>query len=79
MEKWIKEKNHLTKEFSFNNFKEAINFVNKVALLAEENNHHPDILLYNYKNVRITLSTHSEGKVTDKDYNLADQIDNNQL
>ena len=72
---WIKEKDHLTKEFSFKNFKEAINFVNEVARLAEEENHHPDIMLYDYKNVRLTLSTHSEGKVTDKDYKLADRID----
>jgi 4a-hydroxytetrahydrobiopterin dehydratase len=76
MAKWIKEEDHLTKEFSFKNFKEAIDFVNKVAYLAEEHNHHPDILLYGYKNVRLTLSTHSEGKVTDKDYTLADLIDN---
>ena len=76
MVKWIKEKDQLTKEFSFKNFKDAINFVNQVAYLAEMHDHHPDILLYDYKNVRLTLSTHSEGKVTDKDYKLADEIDN---
>ncbi len=75
MENWISEKDRLTKEFSFENFSEAVNFVNKVAVLAEKHNHHPDILLHSYKNVRLTLSTHSEGKVTDKDYKLADQID----
>ena len=76
MKQWVKEKDQLSKEFSFKDFKEAVNFVNKVAQLAEQNNHHPDILLYGYKNVRLTLSTHTEGKVTDKDYKLADQIDN---
>lgn len=75
MVKWVKEKDQITKEFSFKDFNEAIYFVNQVAHLAELHNHHPDILLYGYKNVRITLSTHSEGKVTEKDYKLADQID----
>lgn len=75
MKQWIKEKDQLSKEFSFKDFKEAVNFVNQVAQLAEQNNHHPDILIYDYKNVRLTLSTHTEGKVTEKDYKLADQID----
>ncbi len=75
MVNWITENDHLIKEFFFKNFKEAISFINKVAELAEENNHHPDIQLYDYKNVRLTLSTHSEGKITDKDYTLAAQID----
>jgi 4a-hydroxytetrahydrobiopterin dehydratase len=75
MAKWIKENEQLTKEFSFKNFVEAVSFVNSVAGLAEKNNHHPDILIYSYKNVRLTLSTHSEGKVTEKDYHLAEQID----
>lgn len=75
MTKWIKERDQLIREFHFRDFMEAVIFVNQVAHLAEENNHHPDILLYGYKNVRLTLSTHDQGKVTEKDYNLADQID----
>lgn len=76
MANWIKNKDQLTKEFIFKNFKEAIKFVNSVAQLAEDHNHHPDILIYGYKNVRLTLSTHNEGKITEKDYKLAEDIDN---
>ena len=75
MANWIKKDNQIIKEFSFKNFKEAIDFVNRVATLAEEMNHHPDIIIHGYKNVRLTLTTHSEGKVTDKDYQLAERID----
>lgn len=74
---WNKEKNHLVKEFSFKNFTEVMRFVNKVADLAEHINHHPDIYIYNYKQVRLSLTTHHAGDtLTDKDYNLAEQIDN---
>jgi 4a-hydroxytetrahydrobiopterin dehydratase len=50
-------------------------FVNKVADLAEEANHHPDILIHGWNKVRLTLSTHSEGGVTEKDRALAERID----
>lgn len=72
---WEQAENKLEREFYFNNFKEALQFVNQVGSLAEQLNHHPDILLYAYKKVKITLTTHSEGKVTAKDYELAKQID----
>ncbi len=75
MPNWIQQEKQLIKEFSFKNFVEAINFVNQVGVLAEKNNHHPDIFIYNYKNVRLSLRTHSEDKVTDKDYKLAEEID----
>ena len=73
---WKKENNTLTKEFNFGNFLEAINFVNKIAKLAETIDHHPDILIHSYRKVKITLTTHSEGKITEKDYKLAEQINN---
>lgn len=76
MTKWIEKDEVLTREFSFNNFREAVSFVNKVANLAEAQDHHPDILIHDYKNVLLTLSTHSVGKITEKDYNLAGLIDN---
>jgi 4a-hydroxytetrahydrobiopterin dehydratase len=75
MANWIKVNKQLRKEFIFKNFVEALAFVNRVAYLAEEHNHHPDILLYKYKHVRLSLTTHSEGKVTEKDYKLAELID----
>lgn len=72
---WTEENNKINKDFEFDNFTQAINFVNKIAQLAEEANHHPDILIHDYKQVKISLSTHSENKVTDKDRELADKID----
>jgi 4a-hydroxytetrahydrobiopterin dehydratase len=75
MANWIRVNKTLRKEFTFKDFAEALAFVNTVAALAEEQNHHPDLLLYNYKHVRVTLSTHSEGKVTEVDYMMAELID----
>ena len=72
---WKEVSNSITKEFIFDDFAQALAFVNKVGVLAESANHHPDILIHDYKKVTITLTTHSEGKVTDKDTNLAEKID----
>jgi len=49
--------------------------VNRVAELAEAANHHPDIFLHGWNKVRLTLSTHSQGGLTDADFKLASQID----
>ena len=72
---WKIKKGNLTKEFEFSNFVEVINFVNKIAKIAEEINHHPDLLIHSYKKLKITLFTHSENKITEKDYALAKKID----
>lgn len=73
---WTIKDNKLVRDFEFKDFKEALDFVNKVGELAEKANHHPDIFLYDYKKVRLTLTTHSQGGVTDKDRDLAQSIDN---
>ena len=73
--KWKTESEKISNEFTFNNFKEALAFVNKVGEFAEEMDHHPDIFLHSYKKVQITLTSHKEGKVTDKDHELASKID----
>ncbi len=72
---WREEHNTLVKEFTFDTFKEAIDFINHVALIAEQMNHHPDI--HNiYNKVTLTLSTHDAGDtITDKDTALAAAID----
>lgn len=72
---WQENDSYLEKNFSFDTFVEAISFVNKVAEIAEQLNHHPEILLHNYNQVRIQTTTHGESKVTQKDYNLTKQID----
>jgi 4a-hydroxytetrahydrobiopterin dehydratase len=61
-------------EFTFSNFLEALSFTNKVGELAENANHHPDIEL-GWGYVKVWLTTHSDGGVTEKDHELATQID----
>jgi 4a-hydroxytetrahydrobiopterin dehydratase len=64
----------LQKRFSFRNFKASMAFVNKVAELADSVDHHPDMVI-NYNRVLLKLTTHSQGGITDKDFNLAQMID----
>lgn len=71
---WKEEANTISKEFTFPDFAQALAFVNKIGALAEQANHHPDIEL-GWGRVKITLTTHSAGKVTAKDHELAAAID----
>ena len=71
---WSLESDSITKEFSFQNFKESLNFLNHVGELTEKNNHHPDIMI-TYNRVRLSLTTHSEHGLTKKDFDLAKEID----
>lgn len=73
-EGWDTENGKLAKEFVFSDFKEAIDFTNDVAKIAEKMNHHPDILIHSFKKVKITLFTHSMGVITTSDYQLAEKI-----
>jgi 4a-hydroxytetrahydrobiopterin dehydratase len=72
---WHAERETIVRDFTFADFAAAIAFVNSVAEFAEAANHHPDILLHGWNKVRLTLSTHSEGGLTDADFRLAAQID----
>jgi 4a-hydroxytetrahydrobiopterin dehydratase len=74
-EGWTQDGEELKRDFKFEDFAAAMAFVNKVAEVAEEANHHPDILIHGWNKVRLTLSTHSEGRVTDADHALAARID----
>ena len=71
---WQEKDDTLAKEFKFIDFKSALDFVNKVGDLAEKADHHPGIEL-GWGRVKISLTTHSEGKISDKDRNLAAKID----
>ncbi|MEA3213755.1 MAG: 4a-hydroxytetrahydrobiopterin dehydratase [Chthoniobacter sp.] len=71
---WELEKKHIERTFEFDDFSQAIEFVNGVAEIAEEDDHHPDIDI-RYSKVRLALSTHSEGGLTDLDFELAEKID----
>ena len=72
---WEREGDEIAREWRFEDFSEAVAFVNRVAEVAEIANHHPDILIHGWNNVRLTLSTHSQGALTDADFQLASQID----
>ena len=70
---WENNGKEITRLYKFKDFVEAMAFVNKVAGLAEAADHHPDIDI-RYNKVRLTLSTHSAGGLTSKDFALARQI-----
>ena len=70
----VPDRDAIRREFKFADFSEAWGFMNRVALLAESQNHHPDWSNV-WNTVRITLSTHDAGGLTDKDVTLARAID----
>ena len=72
---WRHEDDALVRDFAFPDFRAAMWFANRVADVAEERNHHPDILIHGWNKVRLTLSTHDAGEVTTNDHALAAAID----
>jgi 4a-hydroxytetrahydrobiopterin dehydratase len=72
---WRREGNEIVRDLQFEDFAAAMAFVNRAADAAEEANHHPDILVHGWNRVRLTLTTHSEGGLTDADHAMADRID----
>jgi 4a-hydroxytetrahydrobiopterin dehydratase len=67
---WKVEAGELTRTFLFEDFRAAIRFVNRIAEVAEEAGHHPDIDI-RYNRVRLGLTTHDAGGLTAKDFDLA--------
>ena len=72
---WVQEEKQIANEFQFKDFVDALSFVNKVGAEAEKMNHHPDIFMHSWNKVKITISTHSEGGITEKDFELAKIIE----
>jgi ribonuclease HI/pterin-4a-carbinolamine dehydratase len=73
---WQKTNESLTKKFQFDDFDQAADFVNKIFAIARKLDHHPK-LTNEYSSVEVSLSTHSAGnKVTEKDEDFAEEIDN---
>ncbi len=66
----------IERDFSFKDFKETMTFVNEVAKLAEEEQHHPDIFLHNWNKVKISLMTHKIKGLFDNDFIMAVKINN---
>ncbi len=71
---WMLKDRAIEREFEFEDFQAAIAFVNKVAEVAEEQDHHPDIHI-SYRNVLLELSTHKIGGLSRNDFILAAKID----
>jgi 4a-hydroxytetrahydrobiopterin dehydratase len=72
---WRREGDTIVRDRKLADFAEALDFTNRVGAVAEELNHHPDILIHGWNKVRLTLSTHSEGGLTAADFALAERID----
>jgi len=70
---WKQDDNRITRRFEFSDFVEAMSFVNKLVEPAESMGHHPDISI-SYNTVELSLTTHSEGGLTEKDFQMAEQI-----
>jgi 4a-hydroxytetrahydrobiopterin dehydratase len=71
---WDNSKKKLERTFEFKNFDQSIDFVNKVAKVAEEQDHHPEIEI-NYNKVKISITDHEKGEVSKKCYKLVKSID----
>jgi 4a-hydroxytetrahydrobiopterin dehydratase len=72
---WTREGDQIVREWRFEDFAGAIEFVNRVAEVAEEANHHPDILLHGWNKVRLSLTNHSAGGLTEADFEMAAKLD----
>lgn len=72
---WTVKDGLLTKTYSVRSFAHGLLFLGAIGQLAEAAGHHPDVSLHGYKNVTVSLSTHSEGGITEKDFDLAIQIE----
>jgi 4a-hydroxytetrahydrobiopterin dehydratase len=71
---WDREGDAIRKQFQLQDFKGSVDFVNRLTPAAEEMNHHPDLEI-SWNKVTVRLSTHSEGGLTENDFELASKID----
>jgi 4a-hydroxytetrahydrobiopterin dehydratase len=72
---WEREGDEIVRELKFDDFGAAMAFVNRVAEAAEEANHHPDILVHGWNKVRLSLTNHAAGGLTQADFEMAATID----
>jgi 4a-hydroxytetrahydrobiopterin dehydratase len=72
---WEREGDEIVREWRFDDFTEAVAFVNRVAEAAEEANHHPDIFLHGWNKVKLSLTNHSAGGLTETDFSMAGRFD----
>ncbi len=74
LEGWSYDGDRIRKSYGFDSYMDGIEFVEDVAELSEEANHHPDLHV-GYKEVEVTLKSHDVDGITDRDWSLADEID----
>lgn len=74
-EGWSQQGAMLMKAYEFEDFSEAMDFVNRVADVAEELNHHPDITLQNYNEVLLAVTTHEANGITEQDLTFVDRVE----
>jgi 4a-hydroxytetrahydrobiopterin dehydratase len=72
---WRREGEQIVRDWTFKDFAEAIAFVNRVAAVAEAANHHPDILIHGWNKVRLSVTNHSAGGLTEADFALAERVE----
>ncbi len=72
---WNYTNGQIEKDYELKDFNSALSFVNKIGEQANQMDHHPDMLIHSWNKVKISVSTHSEGGVTEKDFSLANKIE----
>jgi 4a-hydroxytetrahydrobiopterin dehydratase len=72
---WVEEDGMLTQTFECEDYRGAIDLLNRIATIADDIGHHPDMLVYDYRFLSVMTCTHSENAITQKDYDLVSRID----
>jgi 4a-hydroxytetrahydrobiopterin dehydratase len=72
---WVREGDEIARDWKFEDFAAAIEFVNQVADVAEQANHHPDILVHGWNKVKLSLANHAAGGLTAPDFEMAKEFD----
>ena len=73
--KWEESNGKLVKNVKCQDFKEALEILNTIAIIAERINHHPDMKIFSYKFLSIEVYTHDTNSISAKDYELTEEID----
>lgn len=74
LDEWAVQDDFITKEYEFEDFKESLDFVNRVGALADAADHHPDII-FGYGYAEVAITTHDAEGLTQNDFDLAAKID----
>jgi 4a-hydroxytetrahydrobiopterin dehydratase len=72
---WRREGDELVRDYECTDFEAAMALANRVAAVAQEHDHHPDILVHGWNKLRLTVATHSEGGITQSDIDFARAVD----